>query len=180
MFKKTELTTQASKSRVGLFNECTYWKLNCYYSNITIKIRGQCQDVWSAHYPTGLALPLLFDLFRKRKHYLSRSSEIKPSPFSCLYSTFHRGRWRRERGRERECGWKKHRQRLRWTNISVNAKSAGFILKQSNIFIVICAAHFIMLVLDEARWECRAALDEPSVQCKHRRSAKKRRARMRC
>lgn len=58
--------------------------------------------------------------------------------------------------RERENVLEKNTDR---TKISVNAKSAGFILKQFYIFIVICAAHFIMLVLDEARLECRAALD---------------------
>lgn len=46
-----------------------------------------------------------------------------------------------------------------WTNISTNAKSAGFILKRPYILIVICAARFIMLVLDAARWERGAALD---------------------
>lgn len=33
-------------------------------------------------------------------------------------------------------------------NISVNVKSAGFILKYSSIFVVICAVHFTMLVLE--------------------------------
>lgn len=66
-------------------------------------------------------------------------------------------RWRKER--KSDCGWKKVEGGLTWTNISVNVKSAGFILKQPSIFIVICAAHFIMLVLELAWWERRAALD---------------------
>lgn len=43
-----------------------------------------------AYYPRGLALALPFDLFRKRKHDIIRSSEIKPSPLSCLHLTLRR------------------------------------------------------------------------------------------
>lgn len=149
----------ASKSRAGLLNE--YCKLHFCNSNI-IKILGRCRDVWSlCTLPNRPCTSIAFWSFRKRKHYLSCSSEIKLSPLSCLHLTFRREgeeerRWENERESVLE---KKHRRRLRWTKISVNAKSAGFILKQFYIFLVICAAHFIMLVLDKSRWECRAALD---------------------
>lgn len=61
--------------------------------------------------------------------------------------------------REKEWLWLKKSGGGGLTNISVNVKSTGFILKQPSIFIVICAAHFIMLVLELAWWERRAALD---------------------
>lgn len=96
-------------------------------------------------------------LIFREKETLPQSFTRKNTDSGQLFTfNFSLKRWRKERERL----WlKKFGRGLRWTNISVNVKSAGFILKQPSIFIVICAAHFIMLVLDLARWECRAVLD---------------------
>lgn len=79
----------------------------------------------------------VFDLL-KRKEMLVIHKRRNTGLGKCLHFIFH---WGGRRGRKAE-------KSLRWTNISVNVKSAGFILKYSSIFIVICAVHFIMLVLD--------------------------------
>lgn len=149
------------KAMTALFYYCTNGKLNCLhvkqrfrrYRSLLHYMSGCLQLVHIIQQAVHLSYCLIFWEKETLPQPFTRNNTDSGQLFTFDFSL---KRWRKEKERLwlKKCG-----RRLRWTNTSVNVKSAGFILKQPSILIVICAAHFIMLVLDPDWWECRDALD---------------------